>query len=126
VPTLADAALTADEAALLTGFARALETRLGDRLHGVWLFGSRARGEEPRSEDSDVDVLVIADDASWEGKQVVRNTLDAVARERGLEALGWSFSVHVNTPAWLAQRRAVRSFFIAEVDRDKIVVAGRP
>jgi hypothetical protein len=30
----------------------------------------------------------------------------------------------VNTPAWLAERRAIRSFLIAEVDRDKVVIAG--
>lgn len=81
-------------------------------------------GEEPAGEDSDVDVLVLADDATWEGKLAVRDALDAAARELEVEALAWSLSVHVNTPGWLAERRALRSFFIAEVDRDKVVVAG--
>ena len=54
----------------------------------------------------------------------VRDTLDAAARTLGLEALRWSFSIHVNTPGWLAQRRAISSFFIAEVDRDKIALFG--
>ncbi|MBD0283130.1 MAG: nucleotidyltransferase domain-containing protein [Thermoleophilaceae bacterium] len=120
--TLADAALTADERALLERFARELEQRLGDALHAVWLFGARARGDTPLGEDSDVDVLVLVDDASWEGKRVVREALDAAARELGLAAVAWSFSVHVNTPEWLAERRALRSFFVAEVDRDKLVV----
>jgi len=31
--------------------------------------------------------------------------------------------VHINTPQWLAQRREIRSFFITEVDRDKVVLA---
>lgn len=109
---------------MLERFARELEERLGGGLHGVWLFGSRARGEAPRREDSDVDVLVLADDATWSGKRAVRETLGAAARDLGLEALAWSFSVHVNTPAWLSERRAVRSFFIAEVERDKLVVTG--
>jgi predicted nucleotidyltransferase len=30
-----------------------LERELGDALHAVWLYGSRARGEPPRDEDSD-------------------------------------------------------------------------
>jgi predicted nucleotidyltransferase len=124
VSTLADAALTADERALLERFGRELEQSLGDSLHAVWLFGSRARGEAPLREDSDVDVLVLADDASWDGKRVVHKALDAAARELGLDAVGWSFSIHVNTPEWLAERRALRSFFVAEVDRDKLVVAG--
>lgn len=38
----------------------ALRARFGQRLREVVLFGSRARGDA--SEDSDVDVLVVADD----------------------------------------------------------------
>ena len=51
--------------------------------------------------------------------------LDDAARELALDALPWSFSVHVHTPAWLAQRREIESFFIAEVDRDKVVLGGQ-
>jgi predicted nucleotidyltransferase len=126
VAKLADAALSQDERALLERFGRNLEERLGSALYAVWLFGSRARGQQPLSEDSDVDVLVLVDDATWDGKLVIHKALDDAARELGLEALGLSFSVHVNTPEWLAQRRAIRSFFIAEVDRDKVVIAGHP
>ena len=123
--TLTEAALIADERALLERFTRELQERLGPALHAVWLFGSRARGEAPLREYSDVDLLVLVDNATWDGKLAVHAALDAAARDLGLEALAWSFAIHINTPAWLAQRRAVRSFFIAEVDRDKIVVAGQ-
>jgi hypothetical protein len=41
-----------------------------------------------------------------------------------MDALPWYFSVHVHTPAWLAQRCEIRSFFLAEVDRDKVVLCG--
>jgi hypothetical protein len=119
--SLADASLGADERALLEGFVEKLEGRLGNELHGVWLFGSRARGEHT-SRESDVDVLVLVEDASWEGKTVVHDVLDAVARDMGLRAATWSFSIHINTPAWLEQCRGVGSFFIAEVDRDKIPI----
>lgn len=34
------------------------------------------------------------------------------------------FSVKVQDPEWLRGRRQVESFFIGEVDRDKIVLAG--
>jgi predicted nucleotidyltransferase len=120
------AALQTDEKRLLERFARDLRVRLGDKLDAVWLFGSRARGEHPLREHSDIDVLVLVADAGWEGKRLVREILARAAQELGLEDVAWSFSVHIHTPAWLAQRRAVRSFFIAEVDRDKIVVAGHP
>ncbi len=121
--SLANASLDAAERTLLEGFVEELDVRLGDRLHGVWLFGSRARGERP-SQESDVDLLVLVEDASWERKTAIHDTLQEVAFGLDLQALTWAFSVHINTPAWLAQRREVESFFIAEVDRDKIVLGG--
>jgi predicted nucleotidyltransferase len=118
---LAETSLSGDERALMERFVEELRTRLGGQVHAVWLFGSRARGERA-SADSDVDVLVLVDDASWDGRMLVRRLLDDAARDLGLDALTWSFSVHVHTQAWLAQRREIRSFFIAEVDRDKVVL----
>jgi predicted nucleotidyltransferase len=121
--TMAETSLLADERALIERFVEELRERLQGHLHAVWLFGSRARGESP-SGDSDVDVLVLVDDASWDGRMLVRTVLDEAARELGLEALPWSFSVHVHTPAWLAERRDIRSFFVAELDRDKVPLFG--
>jgi predicted nucleotidyltransferase len=118
---LAETSLADDERALIERFAEELRLALKDELHAVWLFGSRARGES-RSQESDVDVLVLVDDASWDGRMRVRRMLDDAARELGLEALTWSFSVHVHTPDWLAERREIRSFFVAELDRDKVVL----
>ena len=97
--------------------------QLGEELGAVWLFGSRARGEDT-GEESDVDVLVLVDDDSWARKERIRALLHDTARELDLDAVAWSFSVHVHTPVWLRQRREIRSFFIKEVDRDKVVVAG--
>ena len=121
--SLAGASLSVEERTLLECFTQRLRLRLGNDLNAVWLFGSRARGEQP-VRDSDVDVLVLVEDASWPAKVRVREILDAEARELGLEALVWSFSIHINTPVWLEQRREIESFFIAEVDRDKVVVSG--
>jgi hypothetical protein len=120
---LATASLSVNERALLERFAAKLQAELGEELHAVWLFGSRARGEPPK-EHSDVDVLVLVDDATWKGKTRVYDALVATARAAGVEALTWSFSLHINTPEWLARRREIESFFIAEVDRDKIAVCG--
>jgi len=36
------------------------------------------------------------------------------------------FSVLVDTPEWLRGRREIRSFFIQEVDRDKVFPFGAP
>jgi hypothetical protein len=105
-------------------FWAGLGARGGGALLGVWVCGAGAGGAPPLSEDSDVDVLVLVDDDSWDGKTPVFDALRAAARELDLEDLAWYFSVHVQTPEWLHGRRAIESFFIAEVDRDKIVVAG--
>jgi predicted nucleotidyltransferase len=119
---LARTSLSAEELALLERFAALLRDQLGQELHAVWLFGSRARGEAPSHEDSDVDLLVLVDDDSWRGKQRVHNAMNLAARELGLEN-PW-FAVHIHTPDWLEGRRAIKSFFIAEVDRDKVVIEG--
>ncbi len=120
---LSEASLRADEQTLLDRYVQELRLRLGDELHGVWLFGSRARGEQP-SEDSDIDLVVFVDDASLDARMAVRMIVDEVACELGLDALAWYFSVHVHTLDWLAQRREIRSFFVAELDRDKVVLYG--
>jgi predicted nucleotidyltransferase len=117
--------LSGDERAVLERFVEVLEVRLGPRLQAVWLFGSRARGDIDRPDDSDIDILVIADDASWQSKGEIHSALDAAAHELALDRVAWYFSVHVQTPEWLRQRREIRSFFIAEVDRDKIVLSGQ-
>ncbi len=120
---LARARLSVDERALLERFASELSSQYDDDSQAVWLFGSRARGEKT-SEDSDIDVLVLTEDASWQNKMRIHAALQTAARTLGLEGLTWSFSIHVNTPTWLEQRRQVHSFFIAEVDRDKISLSG--
>jgi predicted nucleotidyltransferase len=122
--TLGDTSLRPDEQALVEMFAEQLHRRLGDHVHGMWLFGSRARGEQP-SEESDVDVLVLVDDASWDGRMGVRKILDDAAHKLDLDALPWSFSVHVHTPTWLTERREIKSFFVAELDRDKVLIHGQ-
>lgn len=118
---LAATSLRTDERVLVDRYVQELRRRLGSELHGVWLFGSRARGEEP-GEDSDVDLVVFVDDACLDARMAVRMVVDEVARELGMDALAWYFSVHVHTLDWLAQRREIRSFFVAELDRDKVVL----
>lgn len=122
VGSLEDASLSPVERRVVGRFARRLRDALGEELHGLWLYGSRARGERPHP-DSDVDLLVVSERASWDDWGAIGRLLDEAAAEEGAEPA--RFSVHVYDPERLAQRRAIRSFFIGEVDRDKIVVAGR-
>lgn len=111
--------LRPDERELLERFVPALERELGEELRAVWLYGSAARGEV-RHEESDVDLLVIVDDTE-RAEPIVEDLREAAGGENGWPSF---LSVHVDDPAWVADRRSIEAFFIAEVDRDKVVLAG--
>lgn len=121
--SLATTTLTDAERQALNQLVDSLERKLGGDLHAVWLYGSRARGEPPRDEDSDVDLLVVTSRPGPDTPELVRG----LAKEAG-EAAGLSpyvgLSVVVMTPESIWRRRAIEAFYIQEVDRDKIVLAG--
>ena len=62
--TLAGTSLSGEERALLERLAAGARALLGDSLHAIWLFGSRALGGAAH-EDSDIELLVLVDNASW-------------------------------------------------------------
>lgn len=100
-----------------------LREHLGRDLVSVWLYGSRARGERPHPE-SDVDLLVLMREGDWRREHEVANAAWDAVEEAG--ANSGAFSVLVYTPEWLRERREIDSFFIREVDRDKLVLYGEP
>jgi predicted nucleotidyltransferase len=91
-------------------------------IESVWLFGSRARGEG--GEDSDVDLLVITRGDATRDRQRVWALIDEAAREQ--EANPAAYVPHTWDRAWLENRRAIQSFFVQELDRDRIVLFGAP
>lgn len=117
--TLTDAALSAQERRVLDRFVERLEHELEDDLRGVWLYGSRARGERTGPE-SDVDLLVITETGSERTR--VSRMLYELAEAEG--ASPEFFSLHTFGLEWLAERRAIEAFFVKEVDRDRVVLAG--
>jgi len=120
MPTLAEASLTDAERRVLERFVHLVEQEIAPAARAVWLYGSRARGERPGA-DSDVDLLVVADE---EGGGEIERLLDRAVEEEGMSP--WTFSVRVYSPERLARRREIRSFFIQEVDHDKVVLLGEP
>jgi len=122
IADLEGTSLTEVERRTLARLVDLLRADLGDELRSIWLFGSRARGE-PGDEDSDVDVLVVTE----RGKRDFDRVQAAV--RAASEAEGFLFvylSAHVRDPAHVARKRAIDDFFMQEVDRDKIVLAGEP
>jgi predicted nucleotidyltransferase len=121
--TVAESSLTAGERRVIERFVALLRDEFGGDVRAVWLYGSRARGEPPHDE-SDVDLLVVLAREAWQDQwRAARLAYDAAEAEG--ESPVW-FSVQVYTPERLEQRREIRSFFIQEVDRDKIVLFGEP
>jgi predicted nucleotidyltransferase/uncharacterized protein (UPF0332 family) len=121
--SLATTTLTDAERDALGSFVAALERELSDHLHAVWLYGSRARGEPPRDEDSDVDLLVVTSRPDPDTPEIVRRLAKEAGAAAGLSPY-MGLSVMVMTPEGVWERRAIEAFYIQEVDRDKIVLAG--
>lgn len=117
--TLAEAALNEAERRALDEFVESLREELGEELLAVWLYGSRARGE--RHEESDIDVLVITRDGKRDRSRVHGLAVDAALAQPGP---GIDLMPHIWDPERLQNRREIESFFIQEVDRDKIVLYG--
>jgi predicted nucleotidyltransferase len=126
---LATAALTDRERRVLGRLLRSLREELGGDLLAVWLYGSRARGEANLEETnpdrkSDIDLMVLVDPSrGWTSLsgEVVSFVNEAADAEG--ESPVW-YSVLVWDSERLRDRREIRSFFIQEVDRDKIVLHG--
>ncbi len=126
MPTQLDSALDAaalndPERRIVGRIVERLRSELGDDLLAVWLYGSRARGERTHP-DSDVNLLVIADGDVERNQRLAGNLGEAAALAEGESP--FTYSVHVYDPDWLRGRREIESFFIQEVDRDKIVLYG--
>lgn len=118
---LTTATLSEAERNTLRRFVASMSAALGDDLRGLWLYGSRARGETPR-EDSDVDLLVIAEGDRERRRRLAMDLSEEAALAENESP--FTYSVHVFDPEWLKGRRKIESFFIQEVDRDKVILAG--
>ncbi len=119
--SLDHATLSGAEREVLDAFLGKLADELDNPVHEVWLFGSRARGEQPGAL-SDIDLLVIADRGGLAHSESVYDVLHAAARDSGHPEIAWTFSLHVHDPTWLPRRRSLASPFIDELERDRITV----
>jgi len=118
--TLTETTLDPDERRAPDRLVDLLREEYGSDLHAVWLYGSRARGEQTGPE-SDIDVMVITARGRGEWEAMSRLLRRAAA---DVEAEPWTFSIHPYGPEDLVRARAIESFFVREVDRDKIVLFG--
>lgn len=118
---LAEALLSDQERRVVERIVDRLRADLGDDLQAVWLFGSRARNEHTGPE-SDVDLLAITAPGTAVALNAAWRLAGEVAGAEGAD--GFAYDLRVWDSDWLANRREIRSFFVQEVDRDKIVLWG--
>jgi predicted nucleotidyltransferase len=106
----------------LDALTAGLRAELGGDLVALWLYGSRARGDATHP-DSDIDLLLITTRGDEDWRRAYR-VLYEVAEREGVSPV--EFSLKLVDPRWIEERRAIDSFFMREVDRDKLVLAGGP
>ena len=75
-------ALSKNERLALDRFAKKVKQALGDSLKQMVLFGSRARGDD--EPDSDLDILVIVEQETWEVRDAVSLAASRVSLAEGI------------------------------------------
>jgi len=92
LPPLSDIEVTR----ALDGFAQAVRAAYGDRLVGLYLFGSRARGDHRPDSDADVAVVLRGEiDDLWSEKaRLIDLAIDTIV-DTGLQVQPWPFADRV-------------------------------
>jgi predicted nucleotidyltransferase len=95
-------------------FARAIREAYGNRVKGLYLFGSRARGDHTPESDADVAVVLADGEWSvWDEKMRLADIEYAIIIATGAEPQGWPVresewenpSLHRNPALVRAMRR---------------------
>jgi uncharacterized protein len=109
----------AEVASALAQFGQDVRRAYGARLQGLYLFGSRARGDH--RPDSDADVAVILEDGDWRFWDEKMRLIDLAFDYRidnGVYIQSWPFAAsHWGDPAQSSQPR-----LIASAKRDAIEI----
>ena len=99
----------------LQAYAAAVRAHYGSRLHGIVLFGSRARGDH--RPDSDADIAIILQDGEWRfwaEKMKLADLTYEILMEYGLRIQPWPVAIDTwNSPALHHNPR-----FIEAIKRD--------
>lgn len=99
----------------LREFKRELEALYGDRLRGLYLFGSHARGDAER--DSDVDVAIVLDDYGSPVREIRR--MSEIASRISLALDRHISRVPIRESDW----RRKDTVFMRNLRRDAVTIA---
>lgn len=107
--------LTKLEQQAVAAFRRELKHAFADKFVSLSLFGSKARGEA--RPDSDVDLLVILADKTWDDEQQIFSLVTEVFLQAGVV-----LSPKVYSARELEQKRGRHNVFVQDIDRDAVLV----
>lgn len=100
-------------------YARAVRDAYGERVKGIYLFGSRARGDH--TPESDADVAVVLDDADWDfwtEKLRLADISYDFLMSTGAELQGWP----VTESEWVAAAPKMDAGLIKNMRRDAVPI----
>ncbi len=109
-----DELLTYKERRAVDAFVSLLQRQYPDRIRDVILFGSKARGDS--RPDSDIDILIIADDDDWRFSHAVSKLAARVSLDYDV-LLG---------PRVIRQARWERSLLYSTVSSEGIPLTAEP
>ncbi len=110
--------LTKQERDTLNMFVRSVQQEFGEHLQQVILFGSKARGED--TPDSDIDVLILADEENRQLKQSINKIAFRIELERNV-----LFNVLLISRNRWKQMSAARFTLCNNIERDGILLFER-
>lgn len=90
-----------------------LHQTLGDELRGLWLFGSKVRGDADL--DSDIDLLIVIDTLDWH----LRDTIQGIGAECSLE-YDVLFNTHILDQAHWDEEVRYQGTLWREIQRDGV------
>lgn len=105
--------LTQDEKKALSLFKQGLLRMFPERVEGLKLFGSKARGEATKH--SDVDVIVVMKDGTWQDSWPIHKVASEVSLETDVD-----LSIKVVTPSLVRRLKEVGSPLMSNIDQDGI------
>jgi predicted nucleotidyltransferase len=105
--------LSPHESVAVSEYARRLHQTLSDKLVGLWLFGSKARGDS--DSDSDIDLLVVLKTVQSETQWHIWDLGSDVSLEYDV-----LLNAHIIDAARWADERQYRGTLWREIERDGV------